>query len=302
MDRRQIEYFLAVVDYGSMSRAADHLQVSQPSVSQTIRSLERRVGSSLFERRSGRLVITQAGSALVGPARQVVREFLAAERAVSKLLEVEAGRLDLAIPAILALFPTVQLLRDFSSQHPNIVVHVEDQTAVNAVWESVSTGRSEIGLVTTLEDTEMKAVLLGRQYLVAVFPPGTPRCDVPVTLDELAATDWISGPPLGFPTRLAFEQAMARRGLRSRSIIVTAHRQTIPRLVLAGVAPALLIAEEAEELVSFGAVVRPTEPVFDRPYYLIHRRERLSSAAQAFLETALRSSTIRHSGAPKRSA
>lgn len=287
MDRRQLEYFLAVVDYGSMSRAGNALGVSQPAVSHAIRVLERQVGSNLFERRSGQIVLTQSGTALVGPARQVIRDFLAAEHSVAQIVNVDRGRLDLAIPQILALYPTAGLLSRFVKAHPEVQVRIEDQTAVDAVWEAVTTGRSEIGFVTTLAGSDLKVHLLGRQHLVAVFPPGSPDAGVPITLEEVAATKWVSGPSLGFASRVAIEKAMTAQGLRNRSMIVTAHRQTIPRLILSGAAPGMLIAEEAEDLQAFGAVLRPTEPVIDRPFYLVHRRERLSAAAQEFLELTL---------------
>ena len=293
MDRRQLEYFLAVIDYGSMSRAADHLRVSQPSVSQAIRSLERQLGSNLFERRSGQLVITQTGRALIGPARQVIREFLTAERTVAQLVNVSSGRLDLAIPQILALYPTAELIGEFATQYPDVRIRLEDQTKVNAVWEAVKTGRCELGFVTTLDDTNLKAHLLGRQHLVAVFPPGSPNEGVPVSIEELVRVKWVAGPPLGFSTRLTLERELTSRGLSMPTHIQTAHRQTIPRLILSGVAAALLIAEEAEDMRAFGAVLRPTEPVIDRPYYLVHRRERLSAAAQAFLEMAIHQCSVR---------
>ncbi len=48
--------------------------------------------------------------ALIGPARQVIREFLTAERTVAQLVNVSSGRLGLAIPQILALYPTAELI------------------------------------------------------------------------------------------------------------------------------------------------------------------------------------------------
>ncbi|MEV0699625.1 LysR family transcriptional regulator [Saccharopolyspora sp. NPDC050389] len=256
MDRRQLEVFLAVVEYGSMSRAALNLGVSQPSVSQTVRALERQVGSKLFDRQASRLELTQAGAALVGPARRIMREFAAAAKAVAGIVDVRAGRLDLAVPGILARFPLVSILTAFSTTYPLVLVRVEDQTTVTGVRDAVTTGRAEIGFVTTLEDPAMRAVLLGRHTLKAVYPPGTPDPGRPVGPADIAARSWISGLPLGFQTRLTLQQVMARSGHVLKPRIQTAHRQAIPQLVLSGVGPAMLIAEEAAELAAFGAVVR----------------------------------------------
>ena len=70
MDTRQLRYFLAVVDAGSVHRAAEQLYVAQPSVSQALRALERDLGSLLFHRTGRRLILTAAGRALIVlPAR-----------------------------------------------------------------------------------------------------------------------------------------------------------------------------------------------------------------------------------------
>src|SRR5918996_6113957 len=73
MDVRQLRQFLAVVDHGTVHRAAEHLFVAQPSVTQTIRRLESELGTELFIRRGRGLVLSPSGAALVEPAREVVR-------------------------------------------------------------------------------------------------------------------------------------------------------------------------------------------------------------------------------------
>lgn len=65
MDIRQLEYFLAIVDRGGFNRAASALYVSQPSLSQAVRALERDLGSELFHRIGRRAVLTEAGRALI---------------------------------------------------------------------------------------------------------------------------------------------------------------------------------------------------------------------------------------------
>ena len=69
MDTRKLKYFLAVVDHDGFNRAAEHLLIAQPSLSQTIASLEKELGVPLFHRIGRRAVLSEAGKELVGPAR-----------------------------------------------------------------------------------------------------------------------------------------------------------------------------------------------------------------------------------------
>ena len=61
MDVRQLKFFLAVVDYGGFSKAADQLMVAQPSLSQAIAAFERELGAPLFHRIGRGVVLSDAG-------------------------------------------------------------------------------------------------------------------------------------------------------------------------------------------------------------------------------------------------
>ena len=96
MDIRQLEYFLAIVDHGGFNRAASVLYVSQPSLSQAVQALERDLGSELFHRIGRRVVLTEAGQALIDPARAAVRSLETARARVAAVHELRDGRLDVA--------------------------------------------------------------------------------------------------------------------------------------------------------------------------------------------------------------
>ena len=79
MDLRQLGYVVAVVDHGGFTRAAAAMHVAQPSLSQAIRSLEAELGVELFRRIPQGTRLTSAGESLLGPARQTLRNFAAAQ-------------------------------------------------------------------------------------------------------------------------------------------------------------------------------------------------------------------------------
>jgi len=96
MDDRRLRYFLAVVDEGSVTRAAQRLHVAQPSLSQALRAFEREIDVQLFHRVGRGLRLTAAGEALVGPARLVLRAMDEARSAISGVVELRTGTLEIA--------------------------------------------------------------------------------------------------------------------------------------------------------------------------------------------------------------
>ncbi|WP_443209948.1 LysR family transcriptional regulator, partial [Rhodococcus rhodochrous] len=64
MDLHLVTYFVAVVDHGGITKAAQALYISQPSLSQAIRTLERRLDTTLFDRTGRRLTLTEDGRVL----------------------------------------------------------------------------------------------------------------------------------------------------------------------------------------------------------------------------------------------
>ena len=118
MDLRRLRLFLAVVDEGGFTRAAQAEFVSQPSVSQAIRELEAELGTPLFHRVGRGVTLTAAGEALVGPARQTLRDVETARAAVAAVGGLEAGRLDLCALPTLAVDPVAPLTGAFRTAHP----------------------------------------------------------------------------------------------------------------------------------------------------------------------------------------
>lgn len=78
MNLREIECFIAVADELHFGRAARRLHLAQPSVSESVRSLERQVGGPLFDRTSRSVVLTDLGRAFLGDARDAYGDLVAA--------------------------------------------------------------------------------------------------------------------------------------------------------------------------------------------------------------------------------
>ncbi len=96
MSLRQFEYFVAVAEEGSLSRAAARLCVAQPSLSQQLKALERRVGGALFERLPRGMQLTPAGRAFLPEALATLRGAERAYRSARAAVTGESAELHIA--------------------------------------------------------------------------------------------------------------------------------------------------------------------------------------------------------------
>jgi LysR family transcriptional regulator, carnitine catabolism transcriptional activator len=287
MDERRLRYFLAVVDDGTVTGAARRLRVAQPSLSQAVRALESELGAALFDRVGRGLRLSAAGEALVGPARQVLRAFDEARDAITGIVELTTGRLELAALATLAVDPMANLIGRFRERYPGIEVRVHEPESADGVRALVRDGTCELGAAhLPLTGGQLIAHPLGQQELLFVLPPDSiPNSDRPLGARELARTPLVVSPP-GTSTRILLEQALTAVGVTPEIAVETAAREAIVPLVLAGAGAALLPAPLAREAQRRGAAVRSARPKITRTVGLVHRSSRLSPTAAAFLALA----------------
>lgn len=287
MDERRIRYFLAVADEGSVTRAAKRLRVAQPSLSQALRGFERELGAQLFHRVGRGVSLSAAGEALIGPARQILRATDEARSAISGVVELRTGTLEIAALGTLAVDPMATLIGRFRELHPGVQVRVLEPESAEGVRALVRDGACELGAAhLPLPGDQLISHALDEQQLLLVFPadvaPDRPRS---LTPRDLARTPLVVSPP-GTSTRMLLEQALATVGVTPRIAVETAAREAIVPLVLSGAGAALLPAPLAREAERRGAVVRGTRPAITRVVGLIHRPGPLSAAAGTFLELA----------------
>jgi len=299
MDLRRLEYFLAVVEHGRVTVAANELHVAQPSLSQAIRALERDLGAELFVRNGRGLTPTPAGLALVGPARRVLRDLAAAKAAVGDVIELTAGWLDIATHDRLGFDPLASVLAEFHRRHSGVPVRLHEPRTVAELIRTLVEGRCELGLAytgpnqlagdhTTGEGEHATLVVrrIGHHDVWVLLPP---ESDVPDPL-PLAALDGrvVIDSMTGFgAVRTTVREAMRAAGVRMRSGVRTRHLEAIAPLVLAGAGVAFTSPGYAREAARTGVVARRLEPRIGCDFALLHRSGALSPAAREFVGVLL---------------
>ncbi|HEY8612763.1 MAG TPA: LysR substrate-binding domain-containing protein [Roseomonas sp.] len=184
---RDLEYLLAVAEHRHFGRAAERCGVSQPALSSQVRKLEALLGSPVFERLPGRVLVTSRGKAVLERAAAVVRE------ARALLLAARAEEAPLAGPFRLGAIPTLgpyllpRLLRPMREAFPAMrPVLSEARTA--ELCESLKSGALDAALCCAgPPDPALRAMMLFVEPFLLMHPPGA-KSALPAVLpgpDEL---------------------------------------------------------------------------------------------------------------------
>lgn len=284
MDLRRLRLFLAVVDHGTFTAAADAEHVAQPAVSLAVRELETEVGAPLLVRSRHGAVLTPAGEALVPPARQALRDIEHAAAAVAAVTGLVSGRLDLATLPTLAADPVAELVGRFRGAHPGVTVRLGAPNDLDELADDVRSGRADLGITEQGPANEgLPEIELHEQELLAVSPPGGSRQRI--RLDRLAGLPLVLSPP-GSSQREIVEMALAAAGVVPQVAVETAQREALIPLVLAGAGTTFLPTRLAEAAGRLGAAVRPTVPRLRRTIVLLHRQGTIGPAAARFIALA----------------
>ncbi|MFJ4656794.1 LysR family transcriptional regulator [Nocardia sp. NPDC088792] len=280
MQIREVEYFLAIADHGSVRHAAATLGLTQPSLSRGIVNLEREFGLQLFDRLGHGMVLTTAGKAFLGPARRLIR---------TARLDTDPGSisLDIATWGTLAVDPTAALIAELHTEHPALPIRVEKADDEESVCRLVRDGHCEIGTVflpsIALEGLGVVAAGSFREWLI--LPPDTEVGPGPLPLS--AVSDYQLVVPTGGSQVSFVGMALAAAGVQVRVGVLSAHREAQIALVLEGSGAALASEHYARVAQSRGAVIRELTPPIVRDYGFVHRVDVLSPAAARFIDLAL---------------
>jgi DNA-binding transcriptional LysR family regulator len=281
---RQLEYFVAIAESGSLTQAAERLLVSQPSLSQQIRSLEAELGGSLFERLPRGVRLTAAGHELLIEARATLAHAQRARRVVRRALELEVGQLEVAVTSSAALGILPAVLRDWQGRHPEIEVSLLEYPHRRALEEAARDGAGDIAVGSTPEDWNGEVRRLGWEEMVLVLPDGDPLLERDaVALTELADRRWVHYSRVtGLAAVVDF--CCAAAGFSPRVAVRTSQVAAAPPFAAAGIGPALVpehIVPAALQRLVRSATPRPVREV------CAFTRGEWTPLTSAFLETLL---------------
>ena len=289
MEFRHLRYFLAVAQELHFGRAAQHLQMAQPPLSQQIKQLEQEMGVLLFERTRRRVKLTTAGRVFQTEAKQVLAHL---EQAVLKTQQASRGEIgELAIAfvssAMYSLLPAT--LKQFRRQYPQVSIALHELTTAEQIPHLLN-HRLDIGFARPpIHHPELISQSVLQEPLVAVVPAHhmLARCDR-LSIQTLASESFIL-----FPRSLGmglYDQIISfcRQGGFSPQVVQKAvQMQTILSLVSADIGVSI-VPRSLQHLQRSGICFIPfVEATPLAEVCMIWDRQELSSVGQQFIASLL---------------
>jgi len=243
MELRQLEYFVAVAEERSFTRAAERVHISQSGVSAQIRQLERELGAELLDRSVRAVALTVAGKAALEHARAALAAVAALGHAVDEVSDVVRGRLTVGMVQGCTVTPLFDALATFHRAHPGVEVALLEDTSDQLV-EGVRAGAVDLALIGAGNAVPggLEALTIISERLVAAVPPGHPLAGRRrITLHDLGSHPIVCMPP-GTGLRAAFDRACGAQGVRPVIALQASAADAIADLASRGLAVAVLSA------------------------------------------------------------
>jgi DNA-binding transcriptional LysR family regulator len=146
LDIKHLQYFIEVSNFNSFSRAADHLFITQPTISKMIKNLETELGVALFDRSRKQLTLTDAGLIILEQAKLIDKAFKNLETELDNLTGLKKGHIRIGLPPIFNAHFFLKIVGSFHEKYPGITFQlVEDGS--KKIEEDVGKNLLDIGII-----------------------------------------------------------------------------------------------------------------------------------------------------------
>ncbi|AUC95564.1 LysR family transcriptional regulator [Bradyrhizobium sp. SK17] len=299
MDLRQLRYFIAIVEHGSFSRAAEALNVAQPALSLHVRNMEEELGSALLFRSSQGVVATEAGQILLRHARSVTDQLSAARHEIKGREAEPEGEVRLGLPGTISQTLSVPLIIEARRQFPKIRLRIAEAMS-GFVMEWIREGRIDLAIVyIPVEDKALSSSPVLSEELWLLGPinsiPGIqPPTSGPLRYSAVAQLPLIL-PSATHGLRSLLENEAAALSLKLNTVIEVDSYINIKGLVEEGFGYSILPFNSiAREVQSGRLLAWPIcAPKIKRSVHLVHPVDRPLSYAASTIETLCRATLLK---------
>lgn len=273
MEIRQLEYFLMISRVNSFTRAAERLYVSQPAVTNAVKSLEDELGIQLFDRSQKQALLTTEGKIFFAHVEQIMTGISNTLEEINSLKNLGAGVVNIGLTSLGGIPSSVFLLKEFVESYPNIKISVrEDET--EKLQKLLVEDKLDFAFVFSGEEKSALAYLKlpPQELTLCCNRRHRFRRQNVLPLEELLSEPLILHKSTKENLAKKFQNVVAE----------ISHVQTIKSLVSAGIGVSILpeeIFEQDDNLI--GVAIEP--PIYLQPVIAYKKNRKQSHAAEAFL-------------------
>ncbi len=287
LNLNHLHYFYEVARHGSFTRAARELLISQSALSVQIRALENSLGTRLFDRRSGGVVLTDSGQRAFAVAERVfadVDQLISDFRQSDRLL---AGAVSVGTVNSIGIYVLPDILTGYRAKYPDVRIHIDFRES-ERVMDQLIQGKTDLAVVPWERSyPDLNATPLTRQKLFIVALPDHPLARAEqVNPRDLQAHPFV-GYHEGMHTRAMIDALFKRMSLTVQYAVESANAATIKHMVMAGMGLGFLPETAVASEIRRGQLVRIEVPllVMSQDVTLYLRKNRtLPRAAVGFVE------------------
>jgi DNA-binding transcriptional LysR family regulator len=238
MDLRELRYFRAVAEFGTLSKAAVHLRVAQPALSRHMTNLERELGVSLLNRTTKGVTLTEAGRILLERSKKLSEDLEDARREVSGMADHITGNLRVLIQAPLSTLLARTVLKPYHLKYPDVALQVRESGS-DEMTDGLLQRKVDVAIYDAPEHphADLRSFPLWTEAIRLVAP--LPAANMPAfkaghaTIRELAKLPIII-PGRHSSVRRLVDEAFNREGLRLVPAIEAGSERLLIELVKAG--------------------------------------------------------------------
>lgn len=285
MDITQLITLVHVAELGSLSKAADRLNIVQPALSRQVRMLEEELGVALFERHGRGMAVTPIGEEVLEHAVRVLAEMDAIRHAATKGRASYKGLMRIGTTPTVGDIITLPLMQRVREEHPDL----------NLRFSAAFTGhlldwlqRGELDIVVSYDPPRSRAlkvepVLVEELYLVTAPDPEI-RLDRPVRFAELAGRDFVLPSPR-HGLRTIFDTCAAKASLTVNTVVEAETMHTMLDLTRAGYGATIMPLPPLHGYLKEGSIsVAPLiDPTPERRVVVCYAADRAISPAARYL-------------------
>ncbi|WP_042162033.1 LysR family transcriptional regulator [Paenibacillus gorillae] len=281
MKKTKYEVFMKIIEFGSLSRAADYCNYSQSAVSQIVIALENEFGIKLLNRSHAGVSVTSDGAELLPYIQKLSQAYNELSDKVSELHGIESGLIRIGTFSSISCHLLSPLLKDFKAKHPNIKFElIQGDYRQIEIW--ILEGTVDFGFVDLPTLKEFEVIPIMEDRMLAILPANHPYAreeSVPLSIFEQESMILLEE-----GTKKEVLEMFRQHHIKAKIEYRLDDDYTIIAMVESGLGISIL-AELILRRTSYNIISKETSPSFSRSIGIaIKSRKQASIAVRCFLD------------------